>query len=128
MTFWSMAIPIKLPLGLRGLNFGRFTLRFAGNPIASRVVGPRVAAGQIARHAFRKHVVEGGEFLGVRTVEQFATVIDDVMRNATHTRVLSGGRTAYWRDGVVVIVNPSAPGGGTAFVPKQGFEYFLALQ
>jgi hypothetical protein len=42
-------------------------------------------------------------------------------------RGLSGGRTAYWRDGTVVIRNPKAADGGTAFQPTDGYDYFLGL-
>ena len=42
-------------------------------------------------------------------------------------RVLSGGRTAYWNDGTVVIRNPGAADGGTAFRPTNGYDYFLGL-
>jgi hypothetical protein len=39
-------------------------------------------------------------------------------------RALSGARTAYWKDGTVVIRNPKDPDGGTAFVPSDGYTYF----
>jgi RHS repeat-associated protein len=75
-------------------------------------------------HAFEKHVVERGEFPGVRTRAEFAEVIDDVMMNPQQVRNLSNGRTAYWKNGVVVIKNPAAGDLGTAFVPKDGVSYF----
>ncbi len=40
---------------------------------------------------------------------------------------LSGGRTAYLRDGTVVIRDPEAADGGTAFRPTDGYGYFLGL-
>jgi len=87
------------------------------------------AAEQISQgHAFGRHVVERGEFPAIRTREQFAEVIERVMSKAEYVRELSNGRTAYWRGGVVVIRNPGAPDGGTAFVPQRGLEYFRALQ
>jgi hypothetical protein len=53
-------------------------------------------------------------------------VIEDVIING-EPRGLSGGRTAYWRGGVVVIRNPGVVDGGTAFVPRDGYAYFLGL-
>jgi hypothetical protein len=79
-------------------------------------------------HAFVKHVVEGGEFPGIRTRSELAAVVDDVIGTAAETRSLSGGRTAYWKNGVVVIHNPSAADGGTVFVPSAGYDYFLGLR
>jgi hypothetical protein len=43
-------------------------------------------------------------------------------------RPLFRGRSAYWNGGVVVIRDPSAPDGGTAFVPKDGYAYFKGLK
>jgi hypothetical protein len=40
-------------------------------------------------------------------------------------RVLNRGRTAFWHNGVIVIRNPNAADGGTAFVPSDGYDYFL---
>ncbi|WP_255825840.1 hypothetical protein [Amycolatopsis sp. GM8] len=36
-------------------------------------------------------------------------------------------RSAYWKDGTVVIRNPNAVDGGTAFRPTNGYDYFLNL-
>ncbi|MGB3410197.1 MAG: hypothetical protein WBA45_03290 [Microthrixaceae bacterium] len=88
----------------------------------------RLAADEIASgHSYTKHVVERGEFPGIRTRTQFADMVENVINNYDDLRHLSGGRTAYWRDGVVVIRNPRAPDGGTAFVPRDGYDYFLGL-
>lgn len=90
-------------------------------------MGRQLASQEIAGgHAFTKHVVEGGEFLGVRTRAEFAQVIENTMGGVS--KALSGGRTAYWKDGVVVIRNPGAVDGGTAFVPTNGFAYFEGLR
>lgn len=40
-------------------------------------------------------------------------------------RTLGGGRTAFWRDGTVVVRNPRAPDGGTAFQPTDGYDCFI---
>jgi hypothetical protein len=94
--------------------------------------GPRLqaqlAGQQISRgHAYPKHVVEQGQFPGVRTRDEFAKVVENVMINGAQ-RQLSGGRTAYWHEGVVVIRNPNTADGGTAFVPKDGVKYFEGLK
>ena len=78
-------------------------------------------------HAYSKHVVQRREFPGVRTRAEFAAVVETVLNHYSDMASLSGGRTAYWRDGVVVIVNPSAIDGGTAFAPTDGFDYFERL-
>lgn len=57
---------------------------------------------------------------------QFATTIEDVVMNG-EMRTLSAGRTAYWNDGIVVIRNPGAVDGGTAFRPTDGYDYFVGL-
>ncbi len=104
----------------------------AGDRIASSAAGAARLRAQLAAeeisggHAFVKHVVEQGEFPGVRTRAEFAQVIEDVIING-EPRGLSGGRTAYWRGGVVVIRNPGVVDGGTAFVPRDGYAYFLGL-
>lgn len=54
-------------------------------------------------------------------------MIENVINDYDDIRHLSRDRTAYWRDGVVVIRNPSATDGGTAFVPRDGHDYFLRL-
>jgi len=74
-------------------------------------------------HAFDKHVLQQGEFPGIRTRQQFANMIEDVILNGER-RVGGGGRSAYWRNGVIVIRNPRARDGGTVFAPKEGYEYF----
>lgn len=115
-------------------SFGRIakkaTPRTAGgvaNAASGARLNARLAADEIASgHAYTKHVVQRGEFPGIRTRTQFADMVENVI-NHGDVRHLSGGRTAYWRDGVVVIRNPRAPDGGTAFVPRDGYDYFLGL-
>jgi filamentous hemagglutinin len=81
-------------------------------------------------HAYGKHVVEKGEFPGIKSPGEFAVEIDRVMMNPTHTRPLFGGRTAYWDDktGTVVIHNPKAADQGTCFKPTDGKCYFDNLK
>lgn len=67
-----------------------------------------------------------GEFPGIATRSEFAQVIENVVVNGVK-RDLTNGRTAYWHQGVVVIRNPNAIDGGTAFRPTNGYDYFLDL-
>jgi hypothetical protein len=93
---------------------------------ADKAYAKRIADEISAGHAFGKHVVERGEFAGVTTREQFADLIEDAVMNG-EPRVLSRGRAAYWSEGTVVIRDPSAPDGGTAFRPAKAYNYFLRL-
>jgi len=77
-------------------------------------------------------VIQKGEYkdLGITTREQFALHIESVVNKPTAFRELSGGRTAYWDNvsGTVVIRNPKAVDGGTAFRPVNGKAYFDGLR
>ncbi|MFA5952536.1 MAG: RHS repeat-associated core domain-containing protein [Hyphomicrobium sp.] len=101
----------------------------AKSTLQASLLSRQFASQEIAGgHAFVKHVVQGGEFLGIRTRAEFASIIENVMENASDIRQLSGGRTAFWRNGVVVIRNPRTADGGTAFVPTNGIQYFEGLR
>lgn len=94
----------------------------SGVRLRAQLAGQEIAGG----HAFEKHILDLGEFPGVRTRAQFASHIEDVIIKG-EMRPLSGGRTAYWREGTVVIRNPRAADGGTAFQPGDGYDYFRGL-
>ncbi|PRY44751.1 hypothetical protein CLV43_102316 [Umezawaea tangerina] len=94
-----------------------------GVRLRARLAGQEIAGG----HAYPKHVVERGEFRGVHSRDDFAKVVENTIVQG-ESRPLSNGRTAYWHDGVVVIRNPRAPDGGSAFAPTQGRQYFLNLK
>lgn len=96
--------------------------RLAVDKAYAKLIGDEISGG----HAFDKHVIELGEFPGVTTRKQFAGLIEDAVMNG-ESRVLSGERTAYWNDGTVVIRNPGAADGGTAFRPTSGYDYFVGL-
>lgn len=68
--------------------------------------------------------------MGIRTRAQFAQHIENVVKNPTSTKELSNGRSAYWDQstGTVVIRNPKASDGGTAFRPVNGRAYFDNLR
>jgi hypothetical protein len=100
----------------------------ATNTVNGARLNARLTAEEIAGgHSYEKNVVSQGEFPGIRTRGQFADMIENVINNYDEMKCLSGGRIAYWRDGVVVIRNPSAVDGGTAFVPRDGYTYFEGL-
>jgi hypothetical protein len=86
----------------------------------AQVISEQVSAGP----AFQEKVVEGAEFVGVNERAEFASVIREVVMNG-ETRTLQRGRTAFWWNGTVVIRDPHAEGGGTAFRPRSGYDYFL---
>jgi len=96
--------------------------------LKAQLVGQEIAGG----HAFEKHVIMQGEFrgLGIRTRDQFASHIESVVANPTASRQLNGGRTAYWDEAsrTVVIRNPKAADGGTAFQPVGGRAYYDNLK
>lgn len=91
-----------------------------GVGLRAQLTGEEISGG----HAFQKHVIDQAEFPGITTRPQFASAIEDVVLNG-EMRTLSGGRTAYWNNGTVVIRNPNAVDGGTAFRPTTGYDYFL---
>nr|WP_256378847.1 SpvB/TcaC N-terminal domain-containing protein [Bradyrhizobium sp. Ai1a-2] len=94
--------------------------------LRSQLAAQEIAGG----HAFTKHVLTEGNFtnfkgLGIRTREQFARHIEGIINNPTATKQLGGGRTAYWDEAssTVVIRNPSAADGGSAFQPFKFRSY-----
>ena len=89
----------------------------------TQLVAEEIAGG----HAYGKHVWEQGEFPGIRTREQFAEMVENVMVNYDETRALGAGRTAFWKDGVIVIRDPNHIDGGTAFAPAEGISYFRRI-
>lgn len=105
-------------------SFVKMVAKEANEGIES--VASRIAKG----HAFEKHVMERNEFSGIKTVEDFAGHIKEVMSNPSEVRALSNGRTGYWHEpsGTVVIRNPGRMDAGTAFKPWRGKGYFDELQ
>lgn len=77
------------------------------------------------------HVIDQNEFGGsITTQQQFAGQIESILANPSAKKPLSNGRSAYWDDttGIVVIRNPNAADGGTAFEPMNGEAYFNNLR
>ncbi|MCH4091118.1 two-partner secretion domain-containing protein [Acetobacter sp.] len=104
----------------------------AANAANSVRLNDQLAAEEIANgHAFDKHVIDQNEFGGaITTKQQFADQIENILNNPSATKQLSNGRTAYWDNssGMVVIRNPKAADGGTAFKPTNGKAYFNNLR
>ena len=96
--------------------------------LRAQLIGQEISGG----HSFEKHVLNQGEFtsFGITTREQFASHIENVVNNPTSFKELSNGRSAFWQEstGTVVIRNPHAADGGTAFRPTNGRAYFDSLR
>lgn len=117
----SIRTEMELPSSAERVEAHR-EARLAADKAYAELIGDEISKG----HAFDKHVIEQGEFPGVTTREQFASLIKDAVMNGEF-RALSGGRTAYWSDGTVVIRDPSTTDGGTTFRPRDGYDYFMGL-
>jgi hypothetical protein len=92
----------------------------------------QLAAQEIAGgHGFEKHVLQQGEFggLGIRTRQQYASHIENVLNNPSSVRYTADGRSFHLQEstGTVVVRNPNAPDGGTAFQPQNWNEYVSQL-
>ncbi len=88
-------------------------------------------------HAFEKHVLGVGnpsqaEFsgLGIRTRDQFAKHIENVINNPSQSGALRGGREYFYDQATntLVIKNPRAVDGGTAFRPVNPDAYLKILR
>ena len=81
---------------------------------------------QIAKKARREHPYD---FYDVDD-QQLADIIDGTILNPDGSKALKRGRTAYWNDeeGIIVIIHPNNPDGGTAFRPDDGKDYFDRLK
>jgi filamentous hemagglutinin len=103
----------------------------ADNAVTSGHLNKQLTAEQIgAGHAFEKHVVSG-EFddLGITNVKQFQDHIEDVLNNPSDIRYARDGRTFFVHEETrtVVVHNPAAPDGGTAFRPDDWNTFIGSL-
>ena len=71
---------------------------------------------QIAEHAFAKH---GDEFPFIGGFDEFALTADMVFHNAEVTRTVREGVSAYYDDGIIVIVNSRSPADSTMFAGSE---------
>lgn len=86
---------------------------------------PAGTANMIANgHAYNKHVQVQKEFPEIKSVNDFAALINTIMTSPAEHKVLTGGREAFWYDRTVVIYNPKAGDKGTCFRPTAGKSYF----
>ena len=86
---------------------------------------------QIARwmaggHSWDEHMAD---FPWIRSRDDFAHFLENIIEHPGAEKNLSNGRKAYWdyKSETVVIVNPHDPDLGTAFRPHDGKSYFDRL-
>lgn len=92
----------------------------------ARDIAERIARG----HAFQEHVIEKDDFPEIRTREEFADLIRQVLIDPSAAeRPLQTGRHAFWSDALqmVVIVDEASEDAGTAFRPSKHKAYFRGL-
>ncbi len=77
-------------------------------------------------HAYAKHA---GEFSDM-TVAEFEELVYTVIISQSDFFTEPRGRVVYWSDEwrMIVVHEPSHRDAGTAFRPKDGKDYFLALR
>ncbi len=100
------------------------TSSYSGHSLKNKLIAQEISGG----HAFEKHVLNQGEFRGwIRTKNQLAKHIENVLNNPSAVRQLVRNRTAYWHQetGTLVIRSPRAYDGGTVYQPKKGYEHFF---
>lgn len=93
-------------------------------------------------HAYRKHVVDGGEFnkgrkisglafplASIQSKSEFAALIEGIVAVPDRNKQLENRRHGYWDadTGTVVIHNARAADCGTAFRPNRGVRYYQNL-
>ena len=123
----QMVLNVAGGVAAHGIGMGVEALLAARAARVAAAAEVAVDAEKIANgHAFAKHA---GEFGGV-TQTEFKGLVQETMANPSDVRTLSNGRTAYWSDSqqMVVIKNPGAADGGTAFRPTAGKSYFNNLR
>lgn len=94
--------------------------------LRAQLIGDEIAGG----HAFEKHVIQQGEFmgLGIRTREQFSEHIASVVNKPSGTRYYSDGRIVYFQESSsTVVIRNGVSGEGTAFQPKNWADYIKRL-
>lgn len=127
---WALVgVTLVLPV----VSLGGLELASAGEVAAAEGGGAtevaasseiRATAAKISRgHAYDKHVLVRKQYPEIHSREQFASRVEDVIRNG-ESKKLSRGRMAYWKDDSIVFENPNDPDGGTMFKPQDGYSYF----
>jgi hypothetical protein len=74
-------------------------------------------------HAYQKHVIDKKEYPNITSKAQFLSLIKSIVTTPTASKSLVRGRTAYWSatHSTIVIVDPSTPDKGTAFVTTKAY-------
>jgi hypothetical protein len=93
----------------------------------ARAIARRISVG----HAYRKHVVQGDDFPEIKSSEEFAEVIFEILTDpASLERGLRDGRQAFWSDRhrALVILDLLSEDCGTALRPAPGKAYFRGLR
>jgi hypothetical protein len=95
-------------------------------PPADVVEAASETAWLVTDHAYDKHVERDNEFPEIGSREEFARMVDSVLRNPTESRELPRDRIIYWHEEseVVVIINNRAPDRSTAFRPERAKGYY----
>ena len=128
----SLGIRVELKvnpntLGANGGGVRIVVTRVGDTPLTYQLLAQQIANG----HSFSKHILRQGEFvgLGVRTRAQLAKHIENVLINPSDVRYARDGRIYYLQESIhtVVIRNPKAEDGGTAFQPRNWDEYIQTL-
>jgi hypothetical protein len=91
---------------------------------------PHLEIKEVARkmangHGFQKHVIRQREFPGM-TRAKYQNMVEEIMAQPSEIRGLRNGRRAYWDESrkVVVVYDPNAKDCGSAFKPREGYDYF----
>jgi RHS repeat-associated protein len=123
----QMAWNVAGGFAAHGIGLGVEALQASRAAALARAAEAAADAEKITNgHAFLKHA---GEF-GNITKNEFKDLVQETISNPSDARSLANGRTAYWNESeqMVVIKNPNAADGGTAFRPTAGKSYFDNLR
>lgn len=91
--------------------------QIAGGHAFDKHVNPRSSKNENRKNEFKK--------FGIKNRKGFQKHIEKILLKPNKVKRLTNGKTAYWgnKTGTVVIHNPKAKDGGTAFRPKEGQKY-----
>jgi len=89
--------------------------------LKNKLIAEKISGG----HSYAKHVILQKEFPGFSR-RQFESHIRNILNNPSEMKNLSKGRTGYWDEisETVIVRNPFAKDGGTAFRPTTKKEFY----
>jgi RHS repeat-associated protein len=75
-------------------------------------------------HAWPEHR-DQWQSIGINSQQELAELVESIMMTSSESKT-DGPRTAYWDENTqtIVIENPGATDGGTAFRPSDGIDYY----